>query len=141
MMKCFEQKKSTFNRRGSLLTEGIIACIILGVAIGMLVPGLAAINRQRQAMRFDTLAMIELNNIEASMRKHKTLATDIKVSEWFSARYAGASLAVEPLPDSENVTNDILDGLRLTIRRPQAESMPDQKISVVVWREKGEPTP
>ncbi len=141
MMKCFEQKKSTFNRRGSLLTEGIIACIILGVAIGMLVPGLAAINRQRQAMRFDTLSMIELNNIEAGIRKHKTLTADIKVSQWFTDRYSEASLAVEPLPDSDDATKDILDGLRLTIRRPQAESMPDQKVSVVVWREKGEPTP
>ena len=141
MMKSFEQKKSTFNRRGSLLTEGIIACIILGVAIGTLVPGLAAINRQRQAMRFDTLAMIELNNIEASIRKHKTLSTDIKVSEWFSDRYSEARLAVEPLPEPEDATKDILDGLRLTIRRPQAEFMPDQKVSVVVWREEGEPTP
>ncbi len=141
MMRSFEHKNRTFKRRGSLLTEGIIACIILGVAIGMLVPGLAAIGRQRQAMRFDTLAMIELNNIEANIRKHKTLATDIRVSKWFSDRYAEASLAVEPLPEPEDATKDILDGLRLTIRRPQAESMPDQKVSVVVWREKGEPTP
>jgi len=141
MMRIPEHSKTTLNRRGSLLTEGIIACIILGVAIGMLVPALAAIGRQRQGMRFDTLAMIELNNIEASIRKHKTLATDIKVSQWFLDRYADASLAVEPLPDSEVATKDILDGLRLTIQRPQAESMPDQKVSVVVWREKGEPTP
>ena len=141
MLKRFEYSKKVFNRRGSLLTEGIIACIILGVAIGMLVPGLAAIGRQRQAMRFNTLAMIELNNIEAGIRKHKTLANDIKVSRWFSERYADASLAVEPVPDSEGVTNGILDGLRLVIRRPQADSMPDQKVSVVVWREKGEPTP
>ncbi len=141
MLKSSEHSEFTQHRRGSLLTEGIIACIILGVAIGMLVPGLAAIGRQRQAMRFDTLAMIELNNIEASIRKHKTLATDIKVSQWFSDRYAGATLAVEPLQDSEDATKDTLDGLRLTIRRPQAESMPDQKVSVVVWREKGGPTP
>ena len=141
MLKSFEHSEITLNRRGSLLTEGIIACIILGVAIGMLVPGLAAINRQRQAMRFDTLAMIELNNIDAGIRKHKTRSTDIKVSEWFSDRYAEASLAVELLPESEDATKNILEGLRLTIRRPQAESMPDQKVSVVVWREKGEPTP
>jgi hypothetical protein len=141
MVKSFEHSELTQNRRGSLLTEGIIACMILGVAIGMLVPGLAAIGRQRQAMRFDTLAMIELNNIEADMRKHKTLATDIKVSRWFSDRFADASLAVEPLPDAEDATTEILSGLRLTLRRPQAESMPDQKVSVVVWKEMGEPTP
>ncbi|MBC7964332.1 MAG: hypothetical protein H7Z17_00280, partial [Fuerstia sp.] len=60
MMKKLQHTNSTLNRRGSLLAEGIIACIILGVAISMLVPALSAIGRQRQAMRFDTLAMIEL---------------------------------------------------------------------------------
>jgi hypothetical protein len=141
MLKIFEHSEITLNRRGSLLTEGVIACIILGVAISMLVPALAAIGRQRQAMRFDTLAMIELNNIEASIRKQETMPTEIKVSAWFSDRYSEASLAVEPLPDSEDTTKGLLDGLRLTLGRPQAESMPDQKVSIVVWREQGEPTP
>ena len=140
-MKQFQHSRSIINRRGSLLTEGIIACIILGVAISMLVPALTAIGRQRQAIRFDTLAMIELNNIEASIRKHKTLSTDIKVSEWFSDRYSEASLAVEFLPEPEDATKDILNGMRLTIRRPQTESMPDQKVSVVVWTAKETPAP
>ncbi len=141
MIQSVQHSASTLNRCGSLLTEGIIACIVLGVAISMLVPALTAIGRQRQAMRFDTLAMIELNNIAASMRKDQTLPADMQVSEWFSARYSEASLAVEPLPDSEDATKDLIEGLRLTIRRPLAESLPDQKVSVVVWRETGEPAP
>ena len=129
-----------------MLTEAIIACIILGVAIGMLVPGLAAIGRQRQAMRFDTLAMIELNNIADAIETlnvpgtQEAPVTDLRVSEWFSHRYADASFTVERLPDSGD-SMDLLEGLRLTLRRPQAESMPDQKVSVVVWRAKGETTP
>jgi hypothetical protein len=141
MIQSVQHSASTLNRRGSLLTEGIIACIVLGVAISMLVPALTAIGRQRQAMRFDTLAMIELNNIAASMRKDQTLPADMQISAWFSERYSEATLAVAPLPDSDDITKDILEGLRLTIRRPLAESMPDQKVSVVVWRETGEPTP
>ena len=140
-MKQFQQSKSTLNRRGSLLTEGIIACIILGVAISMLVPTLAAVGRQRQAMRFDTLAMIELNNIAAAISQPDIQSTAIKVSKWFSDRYSDASLAVEPLPDPDDATNNILQGLRLTIRRPQEESIPDQKVSVVVWRDSGEAKP
>ena len=140
-MKQFQQSKSTLNRRGSLLTEGIIACIILGVAISMLVPTLAAVSRQRQAMRFDTLAMIELNNIAAAISQPDIQSTAIKVSKWFSDRYSDASLAVEPLPDPDDATNNILQGLRLTIRRPQEESIPDQKVSVVVWRDSGEAKP
>ncbi|MEJ7595698.1 MAG: hypothetical protein WKF77_29660 [Planctomycetaceae bacterium] len=138
-MKQFQHSKSTLNRRGSLITEGIIACIVLGVAISMLVPALAAVGRQRQAMRFDTLAMIELNNIAAAISQPDSQSADIKISKWFSDRYSEASLAIEPLPDPDDATKEIMEGLRLTIRRPQAESMPDQKVSVVVWRETGEP--
>ena len=107
----------------------------------MLVPTLAAVGRQRQAMRFDTLAMIELNNIAAAISQPDIQSTAIKVSKWFSDRYSDASLAVEPLPDPDDATNNILQGLRLTIRRPQEESIPDQKVSVVVWRDSGEAKP
>ncbi len=124
-----------------MLTEGIIACLILGVAIGMLVPGLSAIGRQRQAMRFDTLAMIELNNITDVISKTETKDPDVNVSDWFAARYAEATFEMEPLTSEIDTTEDLLNGLRLTIHRPQAEGMPDQKVSVVVWRKAGVPTP
>lgn len=124
-----------------MLTEGIIACLILGVAIGMLVPGLSAIGRQRQAMRFDTLAMIELNNIAEAISKTETKDADVKVSDWFSGRYSNAVFEIEPLKIENDVSKDLLNGHRLTIRRPQAEGMPDQKVSVVVWRQAGAPTP
>ena len=140
-MKHFKTTKQILRRRGSMLTEGIIACLILGVAIGMLVPGLSAIGRQRQAMRFDTLAMIELNNIANVLTKTDTKAADVKVSDWFSGRYADAVFEVETLKSDDTVLKDLLNGLRLTIHRPQAEGMPDQKVSVVVWRTAGAPTP
>ena len=140
-MKHLETLKPNHRRRGSLLTEGIIACLILGVAIGMLVPGLSAIGRQRQAMRFDTLAMIELNNIADVIKKTETKDADVKVSDWFAARYADAVFEMEPLTTDDEVTKDLLTSLRLTIHRPQVEGMPDQKVSVVVWRTSGAPTP
>ena len=140
-MKNLSKSKRILRRRGSILTEGIIACLILGVAIGMLVPGLSAIGRQRQAMRFDTLAMIELNNIADVIRKTASKADDVKVSDWFADRYANAVFEIEPLKTEDKVSKDLLNGLRLTIHRPQAEGMPDQKVSVVVWRTMGAPTP
>ena len=140
MKRVFHSQHET-HRCGSLLTEAIIACIVLGVAIGMLVPGLTAIGRQRQAVRFDTLAMIELNNITDVLRKSDVPATDVRVSEWFSHRYADSTLEVEPLPDTDVTTKDVLEGLRLSVRRPQAEAMPDQKVSIVVWRARRNPAP
>ena len=133
--------RRTIHRRGSLLTEAIVACIILGVAISMLVPALAAIGRQRQAIRFDTLAMIELNNIADVIRHHDIQTADIKVSDWFVHRYSDASLTIELLPIAQDEMEDYSEGLRLTIRRPLVESMPDQAVSIVVWRAKEEPAP
>ena len=133
--------KRTFHRRGSLLTEAIVACVILGVAISMLVPALAAIGRQRQLIRFETLAMIELNNIADAIRQHDLQPADIRVSDWFVHRYSDASLTAELLPNAQDEMNGYLEGLRLSIRRPLAESMPDQAVSVVVWRAKEEPAP
>jgi hypothetical protein len=140
-MKQTHNTKRTHHRRGSLLTEGVIACIILGVAISMLVPALAAISRQRQAFRFDSLAMVELNNISSAIKKPNLQLVDIKVSDWFSARYSDASLTVDLLPEPDDASKDSLEGVRLTIQRPQAEFMPDQTVSIVVWRAKGDPAP
>ena len=140
-MKHFKTTKQILRRRGSMLTEGIIACLILGVAIAMLVPGLSAIGRQRQAIRFDTLAMIELNNIANVITKTDTKSPDIKISGWFAGRYANAVFEMEPLKTDDDVSKDLLNGLRLTIHRPQAEGMPDQKVSVVVWRTAGATKP
>ncbi len=140
-MKNLSKTKRILCRRGSILTEGIIACLILGVAIGMLVPGLSAIGRQRQAMRFDTLAMVELNNIADIITKTASKADDVKVSDWFARRYVNAVFEMEPLKTDDDVSKGLLNGLRLTIHRPQAEGMPDQKVSVVVWRTTGAPTP
>lgn len=133
--------RRTSQRRGSLLTEAIVACIVLGVAISMLVPALAAIGRQRQGIRFDTLAMVELNNI-ADIIRHRDIPTaDIRISDWFVHRYSDARLTIELLPTAQDEMQDYPEGLRLTIRRPVVESMPDQAVSIVVWRATEEPAP
>ena len=107
----------------------------------MLVPGLSAIGKQRQAMRFETLAMIELNNIADLITKTETTDADVKLSDWFAARYADADFEIAPWKADDDMSKDLLSGLRLTIHRPQAEGMPDQKVSVVVWRKAGVQSP
>lgn len=129
------------HRRGSLLTEAIIAAIVLGVAISMLVPALTAIGRQRQAIRFETLAMIELNNIEEILQTSNAQAEELKVSEWFSKRYAEALFSADVLTEQDDISQGALECLRLTFSRPQAEAMPHQKVSLVVWRPRENPTP
>jgi len=131
----------THHRRGSLLAEGLVACIILGVAISMLVPSLSAIGKQRQSVRFDSLAMIELNNIADMIRQQHLQPAEVQISDWFSHRYSEASLAVELLPNDDEATKNTLEALRLTIRRPLWESMPDQTVSIVIWRATEEPAP
>jgi hypothetical protein len=132
---------SIHHPRGALLVEGVVACLILGVAIGMLVPALAAIGRQRQAMRFDALAMIELNNISALVRASAVPVAEIGISDWFSDRYSDAHLKAESLPEIDDTTSSSMEAIRFSIRRPRGESVPDQTVSIVVWRSKGVPAP
>ncbi len=142
-------------RRGSILIEAIVGAMILGVAMAMLVPGLTGVRRQRQALRFETLAMLELNNIAEFLPKPKPAATDTaaanpndsvsepapELSPWFTARYADAELQTDILPVADGAATNGLRGIRLTIHQPAFQSMPDQKVSVVVWQKTQETTP
>lgn len=142
-------------RRGSILIEAVVGAMILGVAMAMLVPGLTGIRRQRQALRFETLAMVELNNIAEFLPKLNPGATRTEtvnpveqsfehppvLSPWFTARYTNAELLADILPAADGATTNGLHGVRLTIHRPAFQSMPDQKVSVVVWQTSQENSP
>lgn len=126
-------------RRGMLIIEAIVGAIILGAAIAMLVPAMTAVRRQRMAQRFETLAMVELNNVEELLPETVDPAALPKLTSWFQERYQKAVLEAELLPISEDAKT--LQPLRLTIRQPLMESMPEQKVSVVIWRKTAEATP
>ena len=126
-------------RRGMLIIEAIVGAIILGAAIAMLVPAMTAVRRQRMAQRFETLAMVELNNVEELLPETVDSAALPKLTTWFQERYQQAVLEAELLPVSEDAKT--LQPLRLTIRQPLMESMPEQKVSVVIWRKTAEATP
>lgn len=122
-----------------LVIEAIVGAIILGAAIAMLVPALTAVRRQRMAQRFETLAMVELNNVEELLPESVDPAALPELTTWFQNRYQQAILEAELLPISEDAKT--LQPLRLTIRQPLMESMPEQKVSVVIWRKTSEATP
>ena len=126
-------------RRGMLIIEAIVGAIILGAAIAMLVPAMTAVRRQRMAQRFETLAMVELNNIEELLPETADPAALPKLTTWFQERYQQAVLEAELLPVSDEAKT--LQPLRLTIRQPLMESMPEQKVSIVIWRKISEATP
>jgi len=120
-------------RRGTLLVDAIIGAIVMGVAISMLVPALTAVRRQRQAIRFESLAMLELRNIDEMLGGSLDAANPPKLSEWFHSRYSDAQLTVEILPASSDEAIDVLQPARLTIHRPTQSSLPDQQVAVIIW--------
>ena len=139
MQKTLITFPSQRSRHGVLVIEAIIGAIILGAAIAMLVPAMTAVRRQRMAQRFETLAMVELNNVEALLPETVDPASLPKLTTWFQERYRQAVLETELMPISQDAK--ALQPLRLTIRQPLMESMPEQKVSVVIWRKAGEATP
>lgn len=128
-------------RRGSLLIETIVAAIILSSAISMLVPAMTAIRHQRQSHRFETLAMIELKNIAEFLPLTENAESQPALSDWFQMRYSGARFESEILPRSVTENSADLRAVRLTIHRPTVPSMPEQKVSIVVWQRIPEQTP
>jgi type II secretory pathway pseudopilin PulG len=139
MQKTHPLKLGQRSRRGVLVVEAIVGAIILGAAIAMVVPAMTAVRRQRMAQRFETLAMVELNNVEELLPETIDPAALPKLTTWFQERYKQAVLKVEQLPVSEEAK--ALQPLRLTIRQPLMESMPEQQVSVVIWRKAAEATP
>jgi len=129
-------------RRGSLLIETIVAAIILGTAISMLVPAMTAVRRQRQSLRFESLAMVELNNITEFLPSSEDSASRPALSGWFQSRYGKAKLETEILPSStDDDAAAALQAVRLTIHQPSFQSMPEQKVSIVVWQRVQEQAP
>jgi hypothetical protein len=147
MKRSNSQHHRTGCHRGSILLEAVVGAMILGVAMALLVPGLTSVRRQRQAVRFETMAMVELNNIAEFLPDLNVTTNDgsddsgtlefsetPQLSEWFTARYSGAELDVELLPPAPNDPVESLYGVRLTIQRPASDFLPNQKVSTVVWK-------
>ncbi|MCA9083808.1 MAG: hypothetical protein KDA81_07120 [Planctomycetaceae bacterium] len=122
-------------RRGSITAEVIVAAIMLSSVALVLTPALRSVIDHRQVARFETLALVELNNLATQIHSNSSL--ELSLSDWFQQRYPGARLTVTPDVASDN----ILAGTRLQIARTDRPGRPDVIRSLVVWsaREGGEP--
>ena len=122
-----------------MVVETLIAALLIGTAVGILLPGVAAVKRQRLSQRFEVLGMVELNNVTESLR-HST--SEPNLSPWFLQRYKSSTLTVEELSASSVVPEGSgLKALRVSILRPLQKSLPEQRVSVVVWMPSKETTP
>ena len=110
------------------MVEMVVCTILLSVVAVVLVPGIHAVHAQRKATRFETLTLIELNNVAAQLMSATDLTT-AKLTDSFTRRYADAELTVQPgEPDVAS-----LRPVRITIRRPNGDAVPDTVRSLVVW--------
>ena len=83
---------SISHRNGSLISELVICTVVMGVVAAVLIPSVVAVGRQRQAVRFETHALIELNGLAARLKSHPNETPTL--SESFGARYPQAELTV-----------------------------------------------
>ena len=128
-----------FGRSGSLVVEMVVCTILLGVISMVLVPSLHAVKEQRKAIRFQTLARIELNNLHQQLLHgtvviagSETLDGQLQLSSTFAARYPEADLVVS-LEDGK----EVLSAVKLLIETTAGTSKPTHKCSVVVWLPEG----
>lgn len=84
----------TSHRRGSLISELVICTVVMAVVAAVLIPSVVAVGRQRQTVRFETHALIELNGLAAKLKGQPN--KEPVLSESFAARYPRAELSVSP---------------------------------------------
>lgn len=119
-------------RRGILSFELIVAAIVLGMAISLLLPGLRAASRVRQARQFEVLARVELNNLR---RAAEATAASPQLSAWFVARYPEAELSISAVPAAESWPAG--EGVRLSISRPVIDEGQAAPVALVFWPSAG----
>lgn len=122
-------------RRGSLLVEMVVCTVLLSIVAAILVPGIHAVNDQRKATRFDTMALIELNN-QAALLKQRGKMEGSTLSAWFQQRYPDAELGSQILP--EEGTPEGFVAVRFSITRPSTEPQSIVSRSLVVWMSQAE---
>ncbi len=106
------------------MVELVVSCIMLSVVAVVLVPGIRAVNKQRKAIRYETMALIELHNLAAKLASGQP-TTAVALTESFAERFSDTELAVVHNRDSGS-TN-------ITITRYAAAAKPNTTRSLTVW--------
>ena len=117
------------NRAGSLVTELVICTIIMSVVAAVLIPSVVAVGRQRQTVRFETHAMIELNGLADAVRRNP--AGEPALTESFAQRYPDATLSVSTPEASDSEIRLV----RLTLapsRRPEGRDAKTFHLTVIL---------
>lgn len=123
------QVRGPVSRRGLMITEGIVACLITGAAVALLIPVLISGGHQRQLARFEILARTELCNLNGVAGESGI--AELRLSDWFASRYPDARLTHELV--EQQVVFSGQKAVRLTISRPQNSGAPDARVSLVFW--------
>ena len=100
-------------RKGSLVVEIIVCTVLLSAVASVLVPGIRAISRQRKATRFDTLALIELNNVATKVRRLDR--SEVNLTNAFQSRYPEAELTLEGRDADAQLS---LPSVKITLTKP-----------------------
>jgi len=126
-----KQSTAAKSRRGSLMIEMVVCTVLLSVVSAVLVPGIYAVHQQRKATRYETLTLLELNNLAAIAAQQGPQT--LQLSTWFTDRYGNTTLQVDEVatPDSEPVTGP--PPVRLTIINQTPAGLPEVKHSLVIW--------
>ena len=125
------------------MVEMVVCAVILSTVAAILAPALHGVKRQRQATRFETMALIEMNNIAVQLKTAAAAAAaagkdidvaETKLSSWFANRYSAATLQVETLPVADK---NILQPVAITIARTAFNGEVEVKRTLVTWLAQG----
>ena len=108
-----------------------MCAVILSTVAAILAPAIHGVKRQRIATKFESMALIEMNNIATQIEASP--GEDVvgrNLSEWFRGRYPKAGLEIDILPAKPA---DPLQSVRITIVRMAFNGEVEVKRSLVTW--------
>ena len=120
-------------RAGFAMTELVACTILMATLSGILAPTLYAIRNQQAAIRFESLAEMELQNLIADLATSKQSPEEMEASEWFLARYPDAVLSMDSSTEITDVTPAGLRPITLKLTLEDSPTKTPLRRSLTTW--------
>lgn len=121
-----------------MMFEMIVCTVLLATLATVLTPTMFAVHKQRGAMRFETLADLELQNMAADITaaeiaNAESASKSLQPSPWFANRYPDAEFNVQSSTELQQATPDGLTAFTLTLRLEDSPTKAPLERSLSIW--------
>jgi type II secretory pathway pseudopilin PulG len=140
--RCGPRRQRDASRAGAILTELVVATVLISVIATVLLPLLSSVRRTNSAIEDEHLALIELGNLQVQLQQLRPENIDdlnravaqLTAEPWFRKLYPAATVAATLRQAAAPPNAPTVAPVQLSIEMPSRASQATRRnISVVVW--------